>query len=195
MLLVLLLSSWSFSQLSRFLKVRMCLSRNSLCFWYISYFFSDQVRCSEGGALPAGGEAERAATHRGGVTDGCTQRWEGLISAWPLTSDDWSVYLKVCVFRMCIETSTEVILGPVLDECINVPSVLFMLRLLSASQTGDLLFSLESVVYKEPHNGNTHTHTHTLFPLTSVTGKKGLTVTQIIRQTFWVNPSVCLGYS
>lgn len=31
-----------------------------------------------------------------------------------------------------------------------------------ASQTGDLLFSLESVVYKEPHKGNTHTHTHTL---------------------------------
>ncbi len=39
-------------------------------------------------------------------------------------------------------------------------SLLFMLRLLSASQTGDLLFSLESVVYREPHNGNTHTHTH-----------------------------------
>ncbi|XP_049911811.1 intermembrane lipid transfer protein VPS13C-like, partial [Epinephelus moara] len=37
-----------------------------------------------------------------------------------------------------------------MDEHINMLSVLFMLRLLSASQTGDLLFSLESVVYKEP---------------------------------------------
>ena len=62
---------------------------------------------------------------------------------------------------MGLETNREIILGPVPDECINVPSVLFMLRLLTASQTGDLLFSLESVVYKEPHNGNTHTQTHT----------------------------------
>lgn len=75
---------------------------------------------------------------------------------------------------MGLETNREIILGPVPDECINVPSVLFMLRLLTASQTGDLLFSLESVVYKEPHNGNTHTHKHT---------QKVLTVTQIIRHT------------
>lgn len=44
-----------------------------------------------------------------------------------------------------------------------------MLRLLSASQTGDLLFSLESVVYKEPQNGNTLCNTHTHFNMHSVT--------------------------
>lgn len=37
-------------------------------------------------------------------------------------------------------------------------SLLFMLPLLSASQTGDLIFTLETVVYKKHHHGNTHTH-------------------------------------
>lgn len=35
--------------------------------------------------------------------------------------------------------------------------ILFMLRLLSASHSGDLLFSLEGVVYQEPSGGN-NTH-------------------------------------
>lgn len=53
-------------------------------------------------------------------------------------------------------------------------SVLFLLHLLSASHTGELLFSLESVVYHGPHSGNTQntvtdsdTHCYSLTPARS----------------------------
>lgn len=71
--------------------------------WFV-YFHSHKIRRSEGRALPAGGEAERASAHWGGATDGCTQRWDTLTCDLWLTLLHLSTHLafrssaSVCVF-------------------------------------------------------------------------------------------------
>lgn len=80
----------------------------ALNFYFVFLLFSYKIWRCKGGALPAGGEAEGAAAHRGGLTDICEARW-GL---WPpdlLSTLQWLTlsYLDACKLSCFLKTSVS----------------------------------------------------------------------------------------
>lgn len=64
-------------------------------------FLSIKVWCSEGGALPAGGQAEGTATHRGCAADGRTQGWVSLTSVTPVDTCGFFCFLLYLPSLLC----------------------------------------------------------------------------------------------
>lgn len=64
-------------------------------------FLSIKVWCSEGGALPAGGQAEGTATHRGCAADGRTQGWVSLTSVTPVDTCGFFCFLLHLPSLLC----------------------------------------------------------------------------------------------
>lgn len=80
-------------------SMRVEVKTNSGCVLVV--FLSIKVWCSEGGALPAGGQAEGTATHRGCAADGRTQGWVSLTSVTPVDTCGFFCFLLYLPSLLC----------------------------------------------------------------------------------------------